>query len=172
MSSAHLFQITQKKRSFVGFWSVSQAVHPCVLGDHGGGSAPLGKVHSSAGLGGHRLLAAVVVDLAVQRLRGDDPRRRTPSLERVRSFHSFLDLLSWAWFAILWGLTYWRKNNQTKEKNRTENSIMRKVRLDWSPGLLLRWNRTKEQNLLTQRQPCGRGMTGVSTTTAATKTKA
>lgn len=119
-----------KKRAFVGFWSISQAVHPCVLRDHCGGSAPLCKVHSSAGFGGHCLLTAVVVDLAVQRLRGDDPRGRTPPLQRVRSFHTFLDLLSWAWFAILWGVTYWRtkKPNQNK-KNRIENSIMRKVKI-------------------------------------------
>jgi len=63
-----------KKRSFVGFQSISQAVHSCILRHHCGGSASFRKVNSSAGFGVNCAVTAVIVDLAVQRLSGDDPR--------------------------------------------------------------------------------------------------
>lgn len=115
-----------KKRSFAGFWSISQAVHPCVLRYHCGGSASFCKVNGSAGFGVDSLVAAVVVDLAVQRLGGDDPRGRTPPLQGVRSFHTFLDLFSWAWFAVLRGVTYWGEETEIKENPNRKQKQSRK----------------------------------------------
>ena len=71
----------------------------------------------------HCPVTAVIVDLAVQRLSGDDPCRRTPSLQWVRSFHTFLDLFSWARFAVLWGVTYWTTTTTSRKialQERTE----------------------------------------------------
>lgn len=43
-----------------------------------------------------------------------------------------------------------KTQSKTKKKKRIENSVMRKVKLDWSPGLSLTWNNKRTKSLDTE----------------------
>lgn len=49
---------------------------------------------------GRAAAVRVVVDLCVQRIRGDDPGGRTPALEGVGRLYAFFDLLSRTFLAV------------------------------------------------------------------------
>lgn len=74
--------------------NISQTIHSSIFRHHGCGSASLCEVHSSARFRVDCPVTAVVVDLTVQRLGGDDPGGGAPPLKRVWGFHTSLDLFS------------------------------------------------------------------------------
>lgn len=101
-----MFKWCKKIISLHKLENISQTIHSYIFRHCGRGSASLCKVHSSARFRMDCPVTAIVVDLTVQRLGGDDPGGRAPPLKRVWSFHTSLDLFTWSWFAILCWLTY------------------------------------------------------------------
>lgn len=107
-----MFKWCKKIISLHKIGNISQTIHPYILRHHGGGSASFCEVHSSARFRMDCSVTPIVVDLTVQGFSGDDPRGGAPPLKGVWSFHAFLDLFPWSWFAILCGLTYWKQKHR------------------------------------------------------------
>lgn len=118
-----MFKWCKKIISLHKIGNISQTIHPYILRHHGGGSASFCEVHSSARFRVDCSVTPIVVDLRVQGFSGDDPRGGAPPLKGVWSFHAFLDLFPWSWFAILCGLTYWKQKHRNEPQERTDLQV-------------------------------------------------